>query len=126
MLQKITIIGNLGNDPEMRYTPSGHAVTNFSVAANRSYTKSDGTKEKETTWFKVATWGKRAEVCNQYLKKGSLVYIDGRVKASAFEGSEGPRASLEVTAEHVIFLSTNRDGEVVQEEVAETEAVLEF
>lgn len=126
MLQKITIIGNLGNDPEMRYTPAGHAVTNFSVASNRSYTKSDGTKEKETTWFKIATWGKRAEVCNQYLKKGSLVYIEGRVKASAFEGSEGPRASLEVTTENIIFLSTNRDGEVVQEEVAETEAVLEF
>jgi len=76
---KITIVGNLGRDPEMRYTPSGQAVTNFSVASNRQYTNSNGEKIKETVWFRVSAWGRQAETVNQFLKTGSQVLVDGRM-----------------------------------------------
>ena len=71
MYQKLVIVGNLGTDPEMRYTAAGQAVTNFSVATNRRYTSSDGNQVDETTWFRVSVWGKQAETTNQYLKKGN-------------------------------------------------------
>lgn len=113
MYHTIIIVGNLGRDPEMRYTPSGQAVTNFSVAANRQYTGSDGVPVKETIWFRVSTWGKTAEVCNQYLKKGSKVLVEGRLVPDAATG--GPRiwnrqdgtpaAQFEVSANTVRFLS---------------------
>jgi len=74
MYQKIIIVGNLGRDPEMRYTPSGQAVTNFSVATNRQYTGSDGQLVKETIWFRVSVWGKQAETSNQYLRRGSVLF----------------------------------------------------
>ena len=113
MYQKIIIVGNLGRDPEMRYTPSGQAVTNFSVATNRQYTTNNGEKVKETTWFRVSVWGRMAEVCNQYLRRGSKVLIEGRLNADpatggprTWTGNDGVvRASFEVTAEVVKFLS---------------------
>ena len=77
MYHTIIIVGNLGRDPEMRYTPSGQAVTNFNVATNRQYTASDGSQVKETIWFRVSSWGKQAETCNQFLKKGSKVLVEG-------------------------------------------------
>ena len=77
--QTILIAGHLGRDPEMRYTPAGQAVTNFNLAANRQYTDSGGQVVKETTWFRVSAWGKTAENCNQYLRKGSLVLVEGRL-----------------------------------------------
>jgi single-strand DNA-binding protein len=114
MYHTIILIGNLGRDPEMRYTPSGQAVTNFSVATNRQYTGSDGQSVKETIWFRVSTWGKNAENCNQYLKRGSKVLVEGRLVPDANTG--GPRiwnrqdgtpsASFEVNAQMVRFLST--------------------
>ena len=79
MYQHITIVGRLGRDPEMRYTPSGQAVTSFNVATDRQYTDANGQKVKETTWFRVSVWGKQAETTNQYLKKGSMVLVDGRL-----------------------------------------------
>src|SRR4030043_2343388 len=79
MYHTIILIGNLGRDPEMRYTPSGQAVTNFSVATNRQYTGSDGTQVKETIWFRESAGGRTAETCNQYLKKGSKVLVEGRL-----------------------------------------------
>jgi len=113
MYQKIIIIGNLGRDPEMRYTPSGQGVTDFSVATSNKFTTSDGNQVDETTWFRVTTWGKLAEVCNQYLKKGKRVLVEGRLKPDKETGS--PRvftrqdgtsgASYEITAETVKFLS---------------------
>jgi len=113
MYQKIIIIGNLGRDPEMRYTPSGQGVTDFSVATSNKYTTSDGNQVDETTWFRITTWGKLAEVCNQYLKKGRRVLVEGRLKPDKDTGS--PRvytrqdgtsgASYEITAETVKFLS---------------------
>jgi len=116
--QKIVIAGNLGRDPEMRYTPSGQAVTSFSVAVNESYTNANGERIKKTIWFRVTAWGKQAEICNQYLKKGSQVLVDGRMNADPNTG--GPKvwtkqdgstgASFEVTASTVRFLSSRGEG----------------
>ncbi|MEA3349730.1 MAG: single-stranded DNA-binding protein [Chloroflexota bacterium] len=122
MYQKITIIGNLGGDPEMRYTPSGQAVTNFSVASNRRYSTSDGQKVDETTWFRISAWRRLAEVCNQYLKKGRLVLIEGRLNPDKqtggpriWTGNDGqPRASFEITARTVKFLSSQAGGDDYQ------------
>ena len=110
--QKIIIVGNLGKDPEMRYTPAGQAVTSFSVAVNEQYTDKSGEKVKKTIWFRVSAWGKQAEVCNEYLKKGSQVLIDGKMSADPSTG--GPKiwtkqdkstgASFEITASTVRFL----------------------
>lgn len=114
MHHNILIVGNLGRDPEMRYTPSGQAVTNFSVATNRRYTGADGQRVDETTWFRISAWGKTAENCNQYLKRGSKVLIEGRLNPDPqtggpriWSGNDGqPRASFEVTAQLVRFLSS--------------------
>lgn len=112
--QKIVVVGNLGRDPEMSYLPSGQAVTNFSVATNRQYTASSGEKVKETTWFRISAWGRQAETCNQYLKTGSRVLVEGRLNPDKETG--GPRvwtsqdgssrASFELTAERVVFMSS--------------------
>ena len=119
MYHNIILVGNLGRNPEMRYTPSGQAVTNFNVATNRQYTNSDGEKVKETTWFRVSTWGKTAEITNQYLRKGSKVLVEGRLNPDPETG--GPRiwnrqdgssaASYEITANRVLFLSSRAEDE---------------
>jgi single-strand DNA-binding protein len=119
MYHTIIIVGNLGKDPEMRYTPSGQAVTSFSVATNRKYTSSNGEQVSETIWFRVSAWGKTAEICNQYLKKGSKVLVEGRLTPDKTTG--GPRiwqkqdgtsgASFEVTAGTVRFLSSRGEGD---------------
>jgi len=113
------LVGNVGRDPEMRYTPAGQAVTSFSVATNRQYTNNNGETIKETIWFRVSAWGKQAEVCNQYLKKGSKVLVEGRLTPDKETG--GPRiwnaqdgtarASFEVTAQTVRFLSSRGEAE---------------
>jgi single-strand DNA-binding protein len=113
----IILVGNLGRDPEMRYTPSGQPVTSFSVASSRSYSNPSGEKVDETTWFRVTAWGKQAETCNQYLHKGSKVLVEGRLIP---DKNGGPRvfsrqdgttgASFEVNASTVRFLSAR--GEV--------------
>ena len=89
MYHTIIIVGNLGRDPEMRYTPSGQPVTSFNVATNRTYTGNNGQTVKETIWFKISVWGKQAESCNNYLRKGSKVLIEGRLQADPNSG--GPR-----------------------------------
>jgi single-strand DNA-binding protein len=113
----VILAGNLGRDPEMRYTPGGQAVTNFSVAVDDSYTNNNGERIDRTIWFRVSTWGKQAESCNQYLKKGSKVLVEGRLVVDPSTG--GPRtwnrqdgtigASLEVRANTVRFLSSRGD-----------------
>ena len=104
-LNKVILIGNLGSDPEMRYTPNGAAVCEFSMAVNRRYTTGDGEQREETDWFRVTSWGKLAETVNQYLQKGRKAYVEGRISSSAYTDREGqPRASLEVTAQTVQFL----------------------
>lgn len=108
MFEQTIIVGNLGNDPELRYTSAGVPVTTFSVAVNRKWTNADGTHGEETKWFRVTTWRKLAETCAQYLAKGRQVMVVGRVTASAFTGKDGaPRASLELTADTVRFLGGN-------------------
>ncbi len=119
MYQTIIIVGNVGRDPEMRYTPSGQAVTSFSVATNRQYTNNNAETVKETIWFRVSAWGKTGETCNQYLKKGSKVLVEGRLTADPATG--GPRiwqaqdgssrASFEVSAQTVRFLSSRSESE---------------
>jgi len=119
MFHTLIIVGNVGRDPEMRYTPSGQAVTSFSVASNRRYTSSNGEQVNETIWFRVSAWGKQAEICNQFLKKGSRVLVEGRLTPDKASG--GPRiwqkqdgtsaASFEVTAQTVRFLTTRGESE---------------
>ena len=121
MFQKMIIVGNLGGDPEMRFTPSGQAVTNFSIAVNRQYTASSGERVKDTTWFRISAWGKQAENCNQYLRRGSRVLVEGRLTADSDTG--GPRvftrqdgstgASFEISAQSVQFLSTRAEDEAL-------------
>ena len=110
--QKLMIVGNLGRDPEMRYLADGKAVTNFSIASNRQYT-SNGERVKETTWFRITVWGRQAETCNEYLRSGSQVLIEGRLTPDKETGSPrvyqrndgGYGSSYEVTADRVIFLT---------------------
>lgn len=119
MYHSLTIVGNVGKDPEMRYTPAGQAVTSFSVGTNRTYTAGNGEQVKETVWFRVSVWGKLAEVCNTYVKKGSKVLVEGRL--SPDKGTGNPRvfqkndgtsgANYEVTASTVRFLDSRNASE---------------
>ena len=104
-LNKMSVIGFLGTDPEMRYTPNGNPVTSFRIATSRSYTSSDGEKHEETEWFTVVAWNQLAELCNQYLSKGRRAYVDGRLHSNSWQGQDGQtRFSNEIVAERVLFL----------------------
>ena len=106
MYNKITIIGNLGTDPEMRYTPSGSAVTSFRIAVNRTYTTASGERREDTEWFTVNAWNQLAEQVNQYLTKGRQVYVEGRLNSRTWTGQDGQqRFNNEITANQVVFLS---------------------
>jgi single-strand DNA-binding protein len=122
MYQKVIIAGNLGRDPEMRYTPDGTPVTTFSVATNRRWNRPDGSQGEETIWFRVTAWRRMAEVCNQYLQKGRQVLVEGRLRPDPETG--GPRvyqrndgsygASFELTAETVKFIGGRGDVAAVE------------
>ena len=88
-LNKILIIGNLGSDPEMRYTPNGNPVTSFTVATNRRYKTAEGEDRDETEWFRVSAWNRLAENCNQFLQRGSKVYVEGRLTSRTYVGNDG-------------------------------------
>ncbi|MBI2860963.1 MAG: single-stranded DNA-binding protein [Chloroflexi bacterium] len=104
-LNKAIIIGNVGSDPEMRFTPNGKPVISFSVATNWVYTAPDGERKQETEWFNVVAWNKLAEQCNQFLAKGRLVYAEGRIHTRTWEGQDGQsHHRTEVIANRVIFL----------------------
>jgi single-strand DNA-binding protein len=104
-LNKVILIGNLGRDPEMRYTPSGKPVTSFSMASSRSWVSSDGERREETEWFNVVAWGNLAEICNQHLARGQQVYIEGRLQTRSWEDSNGQRHfRTEVVANEMIIL----------------------
>ncbi|MBN1437924.1 MAG: single-stranded DNA-binding protein [Anaerolineales bacterium] len=117
MFHKVILVGNLGRDPEMRYTAGGQPVTSFSVASNRRYTDSSGQNVEETIWFRVSVWGKQAEACKQYLAKGRQVLVEGRLICDKQTG--GPRTfkrangetgtSFEINAEVVRFLGQRGD-----------------
>lgn len=130
MYHTLIIVGNVGRDPEMRYTPSGQAVTSFSVAANRQYPGGNGEQVKETIWFRVSVWGKMAETCNKYIRKGSKVLVEGRLTPDKETG--GPKvfkkqdgsasAGFDVTAVNVKFLSTKGDGDEHAPAIVEDDA----
>jgi single-strand DNA-binding protein len=121
-LSKVILVGNLGSDPEMRYTPSGKAVTSFRMATNRRYTTTAGESKEETDWFRVSVWGKQAEQCNQFLAKGRQVYVEGRLHARNWEGQDGQmRTSLEVTADRVLFLGRQAPAALPEEGDVEPE-----
>ena len=106
-LNKMMVIGNVGNDPEMRYTPSGAAVTSFRVATNRRYKTSAGEQREETEWFRVNAWNRLAETCNQYVTKGMKVYVEGRLSSSPWIDRDGQaRAGNEISAFEVTFLDS--------------------
>jgi len=108
-LNKVMIIGRLGRDPEMRYTPSGRPVTTFSVATSRSWNTADGERRTETEWFNVVAWSSLAEICNQYLVKGQQVYIEGRLQTRQWEDDQGKRhSSVEIVANEMIILGPRR------------------
>jgi len=104
-LNKIMLIGNVGTDPEMRFTANGNPVTSFRVATSRSYTTSEGERRQETEWFTIVAWKKQAESCNQFLTKGQRVYVEGSLRTRSWEGRDGQkRVTVEVTANRVLFL----------------------
>lgn len=104
-LNKCMFIGNVGQSPEMRYTPSGACVTSFSIAVNKVSVDAQGNTKKITDWFRVKTWNKLAETCNQYLTKGKMVYVEGSLHTSEYEKDGIKRQAIEVTADRVVFLS---------------------
>ena len=117
-LNKIMVIGNVGSDPEMRYTPNGSPVTSFSMAVNRNYTTSDGERREETEWFTISAWNQLAEQCNQYLSKGRRVYVEGRLRSSTWTGNDGQvRFRNEMNTNQVRVL--DRRAEPGQEESGE-------
>jgi single-strand DNA-binding protein len=111
-LNKVLLIGHLGSDPEMRYTPSGRPVTSFSLATSRSWTSPEGERREETEWFNIVSWGNLAEICKQYLSKGQQIYIEGRLQTRGWEDETGKKHfRTEVVANEMIMLSNRRSGE---------------
>jgi single-strand DNA-binding protein len=118
-LNKVMLIGNLGRDPEMRYTPSGRPVTTFTVATSRNWNSSDGEKHTETEWFNVVAWGNLAEICKQYLTKGQQVYIEGRIQTRRWENKEGIKnVTIEIIANEMMILGDRKD--ITQSQNGET------
>ena len=109
---KIMVIGNLGRDPEMRYTAQGTPVTSFSLATNRVFTDPSGERQTETEWFTIIAWRQLAELCNQYLSKGRRAFVEGRLHSRTWEGNDGkPHFVNEINADRVLFLDRpDREG----------------
>jgi len=111
-LNKVLLIGRLGQDPEMRYTPSGRPVTSFSLATSRSWTSADGERREETEWFNIVAWGNLAEICSQHLYKGQQIYIEGRLQTRGWEDETGKKHfRTEVVASEMIMLGGRRSQE---------------
>ena len=130
-LNKVMIIGNVGTDPEMRFTPNGNPVTSFRIATSRSYTTASGERKQETEWFDVVTWNRLAETCNQFLGKGRRAYVEGRLRTRTWESADGQRRSrIEIVANRVLFLdrqpiATLSEGGTGEAAVAAAEGDLE-
>lgn len=118
-LNKVMLIGNLGRDPEMRYTPAGRPVTSFSIATNRTWNTSDGERHTETDWFNIVTWGTLAEICKQHLTKGQQVFIEGRLQTRRWDDKEGNKhTTTEVVASEMLILGDHRAASSEQVEEA--------
>jgi len=116
-LNKIMVIGHLGKDPEMRYTPSGRPVTTFTTAVSRSWNSADGERHSETEWFNIVAWGNLAEICKQYLTKGQQVYVEGRLQTRRWDDKEGQKhTSVEIVANEMMMLGDRRDANHVSED----------
>jgi len=110
-VNKVILVGRLGRDPETRYTGGGQAVANFSVATDESYKDKNGERQKRTEWHRITAWGKLAEICQQYLKKGTMVYIEGRIQSREWQDKEGQkRTSFDIVANTMKMLSSRADG----------------
>ena len=123
-LNKVMIIGNVGAEPEMRFTPNGNPVTTFSVATNRVYNTPEGERKQETEWFTVVAWSRLAENCNQFLTKGQRVYAEGRLHTSVWDGQDGQKHSrTEIVANSVLFLDRQALATLPREGTEESGAV---
>lgn len=121
-LNKVMVIGHLGGDPEMRFTPTGKSVANFSVACRRSWQSADGEKHTETEWFNVVAWDKLAEISKQRLKKGNLVYVEGRLQSRAWQDNDGQHhKTIEIIARDINLLSDKKHKEIETDQSEETE-----
>ncbi len=110
-VNKVILVGRLGRDPETRYTGSGQAVANFSLATDETYKDKSGERQKRTEWHKIVVWGKQAEIAQQYLKKGSLVFVEGRIQSREWQDKEGQkRTSFEIVANNFRMLGGRADG----------------
>lgn len=110
-LNKVMVIGHLGRDPEMRYTPSGRPVATFTVATTRAWHSSDGERHEETEWFNVVAWGSLAEICNQHLRRGQQVYVEGRLQTRRWDDAEGKKhTATELVAKEIIMLGDRKEG----------------
>lgn len=122
-LNKIMIIGNLGGDPDMRFTPSGSPVTSFNVATNWAYNTPDGERKEETEWFTIVAWNRLAETCNQFLTKGQKVYAEGRLRSHTWEGQDGQKHNrIEIIASRVIFLDRRAAASIGEDKVDDGDA----
>ncbi len=110
-VNKVILVGRLGRDPETRYTGGGQAVANFSMATDESYKDKNGERQKRTEWHRITAWGKLAEICQQYLKKGTMVYIEGRIQSREWQDKEGQkRTSYDIVASVMRMLSSRAEG----------------
>ena len=130
-LNKVMLIGHLGRDPEMRYTPSGRPVTTFALATNRTWNSTDGERHTGTEWFNIVAWGNLAEICKQHLTKGQQVYLEGRLQTRRWEDAEGVKhTNVEIVASEMMILGDRRDTNHVQSsdtaETSETEDEFPF
>jgi len=120
-LNKMMVIGNVGTDPEMRYTPNGNPVTSFRIATSRSYNAQDGERKQETEWFTVVAWSYLAEQVNQYLSKGQRAYVEGRLHSHSYQGNDGQmRFRNEINADRIVFLDRAGRSEQGSEEYGAT------
>jgi single-strand DNA-binding protein len=110
-VNKVILVGRLGRDPETRYTGGGQAVANFSLATDETYKDKSGERQKRTEWHKIVVWGKQAEIAQQYLKKGSLIFVEGRIQSREWQDKEGQkRTSFEIVANNFRMLGGRADG----------------
>ncbi len=125
-LNRVLLIGNLTRDPELRYIPSGQAVTTFSIAVNRTYMSQAGEKKEEVSFIRIVVWAKRAEVCHEYLKKGSPVFVEGRLQSRSWDAPDGTkRNTLEVIAQNVQFLGRGSGKQQEPQPPAAEEAIID-
>jgi single-strand DNA-binding protein len=110
-VNRVILVGHLGADPELRYTASGKAVTKFRIATSESYTDQQGNRQERTEWHRITAWGKLAEICGQYLAKGKLVYVEGRIRSDTWEQDGVKRYSYEIIADTMRMLGGGRPGE---------------